>query len=474
MGKEAYGLVGVFAILQILFQVLDVGLSQTLVREIACYRGGASTVDELNHLVRAMKVFLTTGAILAAACVIVAAPKIASDWLRIQNLDIDQVTLAVRLMAGIAGLKLSSATYRSVITGAEDQVWLNGFVAISNTFRYVCVLPILERFGATPGIFFSYQLGLALLEVGVLAGRAHAIVPDVDAARRWYRINWWSLRRIGRFATAVALTSTIWIAITYLDRLLLSRMLPLSEFGFYSVAMTAASSVTLIAIPLSSALLPRMAKLSSEKQETELLQLYRIFTRLASSLAFSVAIILVFSSKEILFLWTNNLDLANYGSVPAAIYALGNAIFVAAAFPYYLQYSKGDLRLHLWGICLFVILYVPAVVWLIFSFSTVGAACAWTGANLLYLIVWVPIVHHRFAPGIHINWLFRDVLMPACTMAVVGAIFYVIPFESASRLAALVHLSFKVVLILGAGCICSGAKRTIVRLIPRREPIFKK
>ena len=40
MGAEAYGLVGFFAMLQAWFQLLDMGLTPTMSRETARYRGG--------------------------------------------------------------------------------------------------------------------------------------------------------------------------------------------------------------------------------------------------------------------------------------------------------------------------------------------------------------------------------------------------------------------------------------------------
>lgn len=43
MGAEAYGLVGVFTLLQTLFNMLDMGLSPTVARETARLSGGAPT-----------------------------------------------------------------------------------------------------------------------------------------------------------------------------------------------------------------------------------------------------------------------------------------------------------------------------------------------------------------------------------------------------------------------------------------------
>jgi len=41
MGQEAYGLIGFFTVMSAWFQMLDIGLTPTLVRETARFRGGA-------------------------------------------------------------------------------------------------------------------------------------------------------------------------------------------------------------------------------------------------------------------------------------------------------------------------------------------------------------------------------------------------------------------------------------------------
>src|SRR5665647_2375777 len=55
MGAEAYGLVGFFAMLQAWFNLLDMGLTPTMARETARYRGGATDALTYRRLVRALE-----------------------------------------------------------------------------------------------------------------------------------------------------------------------------------------------------------------------------------------------------------------------------------------------------------------------------------------------------------------------------------------------------------------------------------
>jgi hypothetical protein len=44
----------------------------------------------------------------------------------------------------------------------------------------------------------------------------------------------------------------------------------------------------------------------------------------------------------------------------------------------------------------------------------------WLGANLLYLVAWAGVVHRRFAPGLHLRWLFGDVARIAAPTLLFG------------------------------------------------------
>src|ERR1700751_6102411 len=56
MGVEAYGLVGFYLMLQAMLQVLDLGLSPTMNREMARYSVQTEKTDEARDLVRTLEI----------------------------------------------------------------------------------------------------------------------------------------------------------------------------------------------------------------------------------------------------------------------------------------------------------------------------------------------------------------------------------------------------------------------------------
>jgi hypothetical protein len=59
-----------------------------------------------------------------------------------------------------------------------------------------------------------------------------------------------------------------------------------------------------------------------------------------------------------------------------------------------------------------VLINVPLIFYAATYYGAVGVGWVWFGYRLFSLVVWGAFIHHKFAPGIHLTWLFKDVLPP--------------------------------------------------------------
>src|SRR6267378_1271866 len=82
MGAEAYGLVGFYAMLQAWFMLSDIGLTPTVARETARFRGGATDALSYRRLVRALEGVFLVVALIGGAAMFAASGSMAADWLR--------------------------------------------------------------------------------------------------------------------------------------------------------------------------------------------------------------------------------------------------------------------------------------------------------------------------------------------------------------------------------------------------------
>lgn len=444
MGAEAYGLVGFFTMLQAWFNLLDMGLTPTVARETARFRGGATDALSYRCLLRALQLIFFTVALLGGGAMFLFSGLIADGWLKVQNLPLAQVQLALQLMAVGVALRWMSGLYRGCISGFERLVWLGGFNAFVATLRFVGVLPILIWVGHSPAVFFTYQLLVAVVELAGLAVKAFGLFPAVPPGQKlgWLAASLLTpIKPVLKFSLTIAFTSSVWVLVTQTDKLVLSKLLPLAEYGYFTLAVLAASGVMMISGPISGALLPRMARLQAEGDEAGLISLYRNATQMVAVIAIPACLVLSFFAEQVLWVWTGDAHAAAQAAPVLRLYALGNGFLAVAAFPYYLQFAKGDLKLHLIGNMFFVVLLIPSVVWATWAYGAIGAGYAWLAANAVYVLAWVPLVHRRFVKGLHRQWIVQDLIPVLVPGVLFGCALYVLlpwPQERPEMLAILI------------------------------------
>ena len=421
MGVEAYGLVGFYTMMQGWFVLLDMGFTPTIGREAARFNGGAIDALDLRRLLRAFEGVFAVVGLAGALALIAGASPITDHWLKVQQLDLAEVRRAIMLMAVIVALRWICGLYRGAITGFERIVWLSGFNVVIATLRFVLVIPFLVHVGATPTHFFAYQLAVAALEAVLLIGKTYRLLPPV-AVPGWIRWQWQPLQGVMRFALSAAFTSAIWVMVTQTDKFILSGLVPLTDYAYFTLAVLVASGIAVLSSPITGAILPRLTKLSSQGDEVGVARLYRDATQLVAVIAAPIVLVLAFFPAQVLTAWTGKPDVAHNAAPLLTLYAVGNGILALAAFPYYLQVARGDLNLHLIGNLLFVLLFVPTLLLAVTHYGMIGAGYAWIIANLLPFLAWLPVVHRRHLKGQHLDWVMNDiasiVLPPTISAAV--------------------------------------------------------
>lgn len=460
MGAEAYGLVGFFTMLQAWFGLLDLGLSPTIGRETARYHGNGISALDYRRLYRILSLIFIVIAINGGGSLFLLSENIATNWLKAKNLPLVEIVTAVRIMAISAALRWMCGLYRGVVTGSEKLVWLSCFNMVIATLRFVCVMPVMFYFGFTPVVFFIHQLIVAIVEFSGIWLKSRSLLPSLKYLEHSIGWSFKSVKPVLKFALTIAITSSIWVLVTQTDKFVLSGILTLGEYGYYTLAVLVANAIMIIGGPVSNAVMPRMARLHAEGKNFEMMEVYRNSTQLVSVIAGSATITIVVCSRLLLFAWTGDHALAVRAAPILSLYAIGNGFLVLAAFAYYLQYAKGNLRYHLVGNVVLVVILIPCIVFAASSYGAIGAGYVWLISNALYLFCWVAYVHHKIEPGLHLQWLIRDILtigLPALAMAFVLTLF---KFDLDGRVQSLIYVISFGAVILFVATISSGGFRS--------------
>jgi len=409
LGIESYGLIGVFATLQAWLILLDVGMTPTLSREMARYTGGAHNSQSIRDLLRSIEVL-----VLAIVCIIALATWGGSDWLakhwlRAESLPLETVAHAFSIMGVVTALRFVEGIYRSCITGLQRQVAFNVVNSIMATLRGVGSLAVLAFVSPTINAFFIWQGVVSVLGVIVLADLTYRTLPKTEYTGR-FSVN--ALREVVRFAGGMVSITFLGLLLTQTDKILLSNLLSLSEFGYYTIATVLAGSLQLLVAPITQAWFPRLNQLRARNDNAGFIRTYHQGAQLVSAIMGSGGVIMIVFADLILNLWTRDPTITNNTATLARLLAMGYLLNCLTWIPYQAQLAHGMTSLAVRIGIAFVIVIVPAIIWAANNYGAVGAAVVWVILNAGYVLVSVHFIHREILPNEKMDWYKNDLAKP--------------------------------------------------------------
>jgi O-antigen/teichoic acid export membrane protein len=448
MGIEAYGLVGFFVTLQALFSLLDLGLSTTLNREIARLSAQEGTEREIRNLLRSMEIIYWAIGLLSATVIVALSHVIAYRWVHAEHLSVATIQRAVMATGLVVAVQWPLSLYSGGLLGLQRQVLLNGINAIAATARGIGAVLILWLLSPSIVAFLLWQAAISL---------AHTVTVAVILWRRLSgphgsaRFDGAAIRSIHRFAAGMVGISALAIMLTQVDKLILSKLLSLEAFGYYTLAGTVAASLYRLVTPLFTALFPRFAQLAAT-DENALVSVYHRACQCMTALIVPVAVVIAFFSRELLQLWTRSDVTARAAAPILTLLVLGTAVNGLLNLPYALQLAYGWTRLSLTANAIAVLILVPALFVAASRYGAVGAARVWCMYNFGYALVVIHIMHRRILPGQEWRWYGQDVGLPLVVALTATALTRVVVTGSSLPIPLLVQLAFAGVFVEVVTC----------------------
>ena len=418
MGIESYGLIGFYLVLQAMLQVLDLGLSPTMNREMARYSVQPEKAAEARDLVRTLEIGYWLIGLFIGAGILTAAPWLATHWIKASAIPIRNVTQAVMLMGILAVFQWPVSFYQGGLMGLRQQVLLNALKISAATLANVGAVLILWGISPTIQAFLLWQVGVGAVMVTALAISLWRSLPSCE---RTARIDFAVARNVRRFAagmTGIAVTSLV---LTQADKLLVSKLFSLRMFGYYALAWSVANGPLILSGCVFSVLFPRMSALVTTGDKNAISLSYHRGSQLMAVLILPIASVVAAFSFEILHLWTRNTETAANTAHVLTLLIVGSAINALLYLPYALQLAYGWTKLSIVAGLISISILIPLMFPMTKHFGLVGAASIWAILNLLNMLIAVPIMHRRLLP-LETWGYFGDVGLPLLYTAATAVI----------------------------------------------------
>lgn len=410
LGPTAYGVIAFYALLLTIGALADVGLSSTFARE------AARQVDkrQLIHLLAAAERILLGGAAAFSLVAFLGASWIVEHWLNIGSLDAAEATTSLRLMALMITPHLLISLYSAGLLGLQRQVSANLLQALFVTVRSGLVILVIMWKPDLP-TFFSWQLGATLLFAVISRAVLVRALGLPWFANAPFRLA--SIRTQLGYASGMLAITLIAGMNTQLDKLLISRSLSLTEFGFYSLASVLAQVPSAITTPVVVALFPKLTTHIAAGEIEQAYDDYRLYGRFIAFAGALSGFGLVLFSPEILAIWLRQPALPAVVPQVASLLAIGGLFLCLQSAPYYLSLAYGENRIIAVVAAVTLLASVPLTVIGINTHGLLGAAAVWvfvTGTNYVSITV---AVHRRRFRGRHLDWALSSVIVPLALAA---------------------------------------------------------
>jgi len=417
LGMESYGLIGVFAIMQAWLGLLDMGMTPTLNREMARFTAGAHTPTSIRDLLRSLETLCFGTAGLIAATVLLLSGWLAANWLRAETLPTEAVTRAIAIIGFVVAARFVEGLYKGALHGLQEQVWVNGLASLMATLRAGGAVFVLMQISPTIDAFFIWQMLVSALTVAILAWKVHAVLPASGAAARF---SWQQLSSIWRFAGGMMASTLLVLLLMQVDKIILSRLLTLEQFGYYSFASTVAAVLSLLTVPITQAYYPRFTQLATQEDTAPLTRLYHEAAQMIAVLLIPATFVIVLFGRSLLMMWTGDALLADRTAPLLSLLGIGMLLNGLMGIPYTLTLAYGWPGFAIRQNLVAVMLLIPAVLWAVPRYGAIGAAWVWVLLNAGYLLIAAPYLYRRLLTREMWRWYGRDVGLPFAAAALTG------------------------------------------------------
>lgn len=460
LGVESLGLIGLSLAILVIASLLDGGMATTINREMVRFKAGQASSRESVDLLRTFETTIFGVGAIAALAVILLAPEFARHWLKENSFAIETVVACVVLMSLSAIMRVIEAVYRGAMLGLDLPATMNVLAAGFATLRVIGPVPLVVFFDGTILTFFALQAAVNGMSLVAFYAFTHGALEGRMIGAGQFRSR--LLRANFGFAGTAFVISSLTALINQLDKLYAAKLVPLADFGYYSLAAVLATSVYQLVLPIFQSFYPRMSHLHA-MGETDGFDASMFGVFLTVGLAAGVPLACIIPNAEaVLFAFTGD-HAARINAAPLlavlCVGTLSNALFHA---PLATFLALGRQSIAAWTTTVLFVLLIPAMATGWHIGGLVGLATAWSTSLGSWLVA--TLIAALWKSGRPVPFMLRSIaagLLPFC-VALLLALALKIFFDPLAES----QFSTALAVIISAAMVAVGTAATL--LVVRR------
>ncbi len=405
MGTEAVGLIGFSLTLTMVFSLFDSFFSQNLIRQLAlCSNDNSKSIA--RDLLRTVEIISLIFIIIFILLFFIFSHWLSTAWFKVLTTKIETVVISIKLIGILIGLRYFEGLYRNCLVGLNRIVILSKITIVSTTVRAVGTIWLLIFYSSDIHHFFIWQIIITSLTIIPLFLITMNYTGGMRITRK-FSVD--SLVKDKSFSTGMLIHSILAVALTQGDKIVLSKLLTLTDFGYYSIASSVAGVVLMLVTPVTQTLFGRMVIEIESGSVKGLAFLFHYGCQFVTIFAGSFSMVVVFYSHSILNFWLGPLNVTTILPNLVAILVTANFIGGVLWMPNILQFAHKYTNLTIISNITAILLYFSLLFLIVPEYGSIGAGILLIATNcgLLFISIYV-FMFKKFLSSERNNWLFID------------------------------------------------------------------
>jgi len=392
LGFGSYSVISFTLIVAGIMAILDAGLTATLARELA--RQDRGNLEKLN-VFRSLEKYYFIVVILVIGIILFLSDFIANGWLKTTLFTSNELSLFLKIIGVDIGFQLLFRFYIGGLMGLEKQVEANFYQIIWSTIRNGLVIGLIFFLPSLKG-FFLWQALTSVIFAFLLKVYLSKFFKRLTKEKKVEKIEIRSITKLWKFAGGMFLISLVASLNTQVDKILISKLLPLESLGSYTLASSLAMVIISLVSPISASLLPRFTALYSINKNEEASLLFQNINNAVCIIIFAITANLFFFSREVIWIWTGNPDLASHSAVYLKVLIFSTSILALTMLPYDVAIANGYTKLNNILGMLSLLITLPGYFFAIRNYGAIGAAYLLVFVQLVYAIIYYYFIGRMF------------------------------------------------------------------------------
>ena len=439
IGIESYRLIGFYTTLLAITGIIDSGFSSTAAREIASMRSDQKEIKKIKNLFFSLEIIYWPTILTVIALIYLSFVATQFSWVQSETLSQNFIQDSISLMLGLVIFQVASGLYMNALIGFQKHIAFASIAAMFGTIRTFGVLPFLYLYEDVR-VFFIWQIVWAIIQVCSTKAILSFEFKKISNLRAKFSLQ--ALLKIRTYLGGMFIITILSLAVSQIDKVILSKMLSLEEFGYYMLAFTVALSLSRLTTPIIQVYWPQFSALSSDTQKVELGSRFLECFEILSIAIIPFFVLIVIYSEPLLLLWTNNYDITMQANSLLMVLIFGTTLSSLSFPALIVLYARGVLAFVICSNLAILILISVALFLLIPKFGSISAAYSYSAYGLAMFFLFTFKALSQLKINSSISTLIQKIYYPSLvSILVAGAFFYPISISSNKILLSILFLT---------------------------------